>query len=128
MPDLELILRNGNLVTATGVTKTDVGIAEGKIVALQSSINSSTREEINATDLHIFPGVIDAHVHFNEPGRTDWEGIETGSREMFEEMNRFIDLRQLKPVIDRTFGFHEIHAALKYLESGAQFGKIVVEF
>ena len=55
-------------------------------------------------------------------------GIETGSREMFEEMNQFIDQRGLKPVIDRTFGFQEIHAALKYLESGAQFGKIVVEF
>jgi allantoinase len=80
MPDLDLILRNGNLVTTTGVTKTDIGIAEGKIVALRPSISASTREEINATDLHIFPGVIDAHVHFNEPGRTDWEGIETGSR------------------------------------------------
>jgi allantoinase len=80
MPDLELIIRNGNLVTSTGVTKTDIGIAEGKIVALLPSITASTREEINATGLHIFPGVIDAHVHFNEPGRTDWEGIETGSR------------------------------------------------
>lgn len=30
--------------------------------------------------MHIFPGLIDSHVHFNEPGRTEWEGIETGSR------------------------------------------------
>jgi len=55
-------------------------------------------------------------------------GIETGSREMFEEMNRFIELHQLKPVIDKTFVFDEIHKALKYLESGAHFGKITVEF
>jgi allantoinase len=37
------------------------------------------REESDATGLHIFSGVIDSHVHFNEPGRIDWEGIETGS-------------------------------------------------
>ena len=55
-------------------------------------------------------------------------GIETGSREMFEEMNRFIESRRLKPVIDRTFAFEEAREALKYLESGAHFGKIVIEF
>jgi NADPH:quinone reductase-like Zn-dependent oxidoreductase len=54
-------------------------------------------------------------------------GIETGSREMFEEMNRFIELHQLKPVIDRAFGFNDAREALKYLESGEHFGKIVVE-
>jgi NADPH:quinone reductase-like Zn-dependent oxidoreductase len=55
-------------------------------------------------------------------------GIETGSREMFEEMNRFIELHQLKPVIDKAFGFNETREALKYLESGVHFGKIVVEY
>ena len=38
------------------------------------------KEEIDARGLHVFPGVIDAHLHFNEPGRADWEGFETGSR------------------------------------------------
>ena len=38
------------------------------------------REEIDARGLHVLPGVIDAHVHFNEPGRTDWEGWATGTR------------------------------------------------
>jgi NADPH:quinone reductase-like Zn-dependent oxidoreductase len=55
-------------------------------------------------------------------------GIETGSREMFEEMNRFIELHQLKPVIDRIFGYDESREALKSLESGAHFGKIVIEY
>ncbi len=36
--------------------------------------------EIDAQDLTIFPGAIDAHVHFNEPGRAEWEGFATGSR------------------------------------------------
>ena len=38
------------------------------------------REELDARGLHLLPGVIDAHVHFNEPGRTDWEGWDTGTR------------------------------------------------
>jgi NADPH:quinone reductase-like Zn-dependent oxidoreductase len=55
-------------------------------------------------------------------------GIETGSKEMFEEMNSFIESNRLKPVIDRTFAFDEARAALKYLESGAHFGKVAVKF
>jgi NADPH:quinone reductase-like Zn-dependent oxidoreductase len=55
-------------------------------------------------------------------------GIETGSREMFEEMNRFIEENRLKPVIDKTFALSEIREALKHLESGRHFGKIVISF
>lgn len=55
-------------------------------------------------------------------------GIETGSREMFEEMNCFIEENQLKPVIDKTFALSEIQEALKYLESGRHFGKIAINF
>ncbi len=58
----------------------DIGISDGKIVALAPNLSGSAHTEIDATGLTIFPGVIDAHVHFNEPGRTDWEGFETGSR------------------------------------------------
>ena len=74
----DLILRGGTIITPDGGQQTDLGIADGKIVLLGDG--GSGREEIDATGLHIFPGVIDAHVHFNEPGRSDWEGIETGSR------------------------------------------------
>jgi NADPH:quinone reductase-like Zn-dependent oxidoreductase len=52
------------------------------------------------------------------------QGIYTGSREMFESMNRAIALHQVKPVIDRVFDFREIGAALRYMESGKHFGKI----
>ncbi len=52
------------------------------------------------------------------------QGIYVGSREMFEAMNRAIALHQLRPVVDRVFGFTEIAAALRHLESGAHFGKV----
>src|SRR3954469_15244698 len=71
MSDFDLLVRG---------SEQDLGIAGGKFVALGSNLSGSAKSEIDATALAIFPGVIDAHVHFNEPGRTDWEGFETGSR------------------------------------------------
>ena len=54
------------------------------------------------------------------------QGIYVGSREMFEEMNRAIALAGIRPVIDRVFSFEEPVAAMRYMESGAHFGKVVV--
>jgi len=54
------------------------------------------------------------------------QGIFVGSREMFEAMNRAILLHQMKPIVDRVFGFNEIQAAYKHMESAAHFGKICV--
>ncbi len=55
-------------------------------------------------------------------------GIETGSRELFEEMNAFVAERALRPVLDRTFPLAEFPDALRYLERGAHVGKVVVAF
>jgi NADPH:quinone reductase-like Zn-dependent oxidoreductase len=54
------------------------------------------------------------------------QGIYVGSRAMFEAMNRAIALHQLRPVVDRVFPFAEVREALRYMESGAHFGKICV--
>jgi allantoinase len=71
MSDFDLLVRG---------TERDIGISDGKFVSLGKNLSGSAREEIDATRLAIFPGVIDAHVHFNQPGRTNWEGFDTGSR------------------------------------------------
>ena len=55
------------------------------------------------------------------------QGIYVGSRQMFEDMNRLISGYHLKPVIDKTFEFGEVKDALKYMEAGSHFGKIVVK-
>jgi allantoinase len=55
----------------------EIGIANGLIAGFEAA---SARVEIDASGLIVLPGVIDAHVHFNEPGRTEWEGWATGSR------------------------------------------------
>ncbi len=54
------------------------------------------------------------------------QGIYVGSREMFEQMNQAISAAQLRPVIDRVFGFDDPVAAMRYQESGAHFGKVCI--
>ena len=60
----------------------DVLIADGLIadVAPGGELGDDAREVIDATGLHVLPGLIDAHVHLNDPGRADWEGFASGTR------------------------------------------------
>jgi NADPH:quinone reductase-like Zn-dependent oxidoreductase len=55
------------------------------------------------------------------------QGIFVGSREMFEAMNVAIARHRLRPVIDRVFPFEQLPEALRYLESGAHFGKVCLK-
>ncbi len=73
-----MIIRGGTVVTARGVEKADIAIAGDQIVAVGLNL-ADDGEEIDATGLQVFPGGIDSHVHFNEPGRTEWEDIAHGS-------------------------------------------------
>ena len=56
------------------------------------------------------------------------QGVFTGSRSIFEDMNRAVSVNELKPVIDRVFNFDDVKAAFRHMESGAHFGKIVIEY
>lgn len=80
MNTFDIVIRGGQVVTGEGVQQADIGIVGEKIEAIGPEISASARTVIDAGGLHVFPGVIDAHVHFNEPGRAEWEGIETGSK------------------------------------------------
>ncbi|HWD20631.1 MAG TPA: allantoinase AllB [Verrucomicrobiae bacterium] len=77
MNSFDTVIAGGSVVTPEGVRRADLGIVDGRIAALEPELPGANR--IDAAGCHIFPGVIDAHVHFNEPGRTEWEGIATGS-------------------------------------------------
>lgn len=76
---MDLLIRGGQLVRTSGVEQCDIAIADGRIVEIAPELSARATAEIDARGLHVFPGVIDAHVHFNEPGRTEWEGVATGS-------------------------------------------------
>ncbi len=75
----DLIIRGGNVVTPEGVQRADVAVRLGRFVQVQPRISEKGAIEVDADGSFLFPGVIDAHVHFNEPGRGDWEGIAAGS-------------------------------------------------
>ncbi len=75
----DLIIRGGRVLTPEGQRVLDIGVYDGRIEELSPAISATATEEIPASELHVFPGLIDAHVHFNEPGRTEWEGFASGS-------------------------------------------------
>lgn len=77
MADADFIIRGAKVCLPDRVEVTPVAVADGKICAIGKEV--SAREEIDAAGQTLLPGAIDAHVHYNEPGRTDWEGWATGS-------------------------------------------------
>src|SRR5215210_2509067 len=79
MTQFDLLVRGGAVVTADDVGIADVAVSNSEIVEVASEISGTARREIDARGLHVLPGVVDIHVHFNEPGRADWEGWATGS-------------------------------------------------
>jgi allantoinase len=62
------------VVTEEGVRDADVLIAGGVFDAIVEPGHGKAFDEIEARGLHLLPGVVDAHVHTNEPGREEWEG------------------------------------------------------
>jgi allantoinase len=78
----DLLIHSGSVVTSEEVFVADVAISGEEIVAVGANLERDAAEIVDASDAFLFPGFIDAHVHFNEPGRADWEGILTGSRSL----------------------------------------------
>ena len=57
----------------------DLAVTDGVIAALGPDVEGRAREEIDARGLLVLPGIVDAHVHLNDPGRAHWEGFDTGT-------------------------------------------------
>ena len=79
--DYDLLIRAGQLIDSAlpEDIALDIAVREGRIVALGEALPGSAAQTLDAQGLTVLPGVVDAHVHFNEPGRSHWEGIATGS-------------------------------------------------
>ena len=75
----DCLIRGGMVVRASGVERLDIALEDGRIASVSPEITAPARTTIDASGLHVFPGVLDAHVHFNDPGRDAWEGVPTGS-------------------------------------------------
>ena len=75
-----LAVRGGRVVLGDGVADVEVLVLDGTIGAIVARGEGEAREEIDARGLVVLPGAVDAHVHVNEPGRTEWEGWRAATR------------------------------------------------
>ena len=81
MHPVELVIRGRRVVTEHGIRSASVHITRGNIssVSIYEDVPDGA-ELIEAFDSIVMPGLVDTHVHVNEPGRTEWEGFETATR------------------------------------------------
>jgi dihydropyrimidinase len=128
--DLDCIIRNGLVANVDGVRVADVGIVDGRIVAVEADLQGSAPEEIDAAGKVVTPGGIDPHTHFDtvspDGARRSADDYESGTRaaaaggvttivnyafqEAGESLFKTIE-REMAKTVGRThidFGFHPI--------------------
>ena len=77
---IDLLIKNGSCFVDNRLQKVDLAISKSKIQEIGNLKNLKAKHEIDANNLSILPGVIDTQVHFREPGSTDVEDLESGSK------------------------------------------------
>lgn len=76
-----VFIKGKNICTPEGIREGFVCIQDGLITGFETKLPSNlSREAIDIGDSLLMPGLVDPHVHLNEPGRTEWEGFATGTR------------------------------------------------
>src|SRR5918999_4722452 len=77
----ELVIRGRRVITEHGVGPASVHVTRGYISSISIFEDVPAGADlVEAYDSIVMPGLVDTHVHINEPGRTDWEGFETATR------------------------------------------------
>ncbi len=81
MKNYDLVIRNGQIAHRDGTTRwLDIACRNGRIERMDSNISGHAVESIDAKGHLVLPGVVDAQVHFRDPGNTHKEDLATGSR------------------------------------------------
>src|SRR5215467_15844108 len=82
MAEYELVIRAERAVTPEGVRPVAVAVRDGQIAAVVGpgeAPDAAETVELPGSEV-LLPGLVDTHVHVNEPGRTEWEGFATATR------------------------------------------------
>ncbi|MET8994265.1 allantoinase AllB [Amycolatopsis sp. NPDC004169] len=79
---MDLVVRAARAVTAEGEVPATVGVEGGRIVAVEPAGAALAGDRVLdlGDDVVLLPGLVDTHVHVNDPGRAEWEGFETATR------------------------------------------------
>ena len=104
--EYDLVVRGRRIVTPAGTVAREVGIRDGRVAAIEPLGNAlAGREVIELTDDQVMiPGLVDTHVHVNEPGRTEWEGFESATKAAAAgAVTTLVDmpLNSIPPTVDR---------------------------
>ncbi|MFQ3648222.1 MAG: allantoinase AllB [Anaerolineae bacterium] len=125
----DTLIRQAQVVNAAGRFIGDVALRNGKVAAIGEALMVDAREVIDADGLTLLPGLIDPHVHLNEPGREDWEGIESGTRALAAGgVTTFFDMPlNSSPPVTTVEAFRAKQALIqqKSLINGYQWGGLV---
>lgn len=76
----DTLIKNGKVVFRNSVKIADLAIQNGKIAVIADKIEETAKQVYDASGQYVMPGMVDIHVHMCEPGRTEWEGFETGTK------------------------------------------------
>lgn len=80
MSNIDLALYSKNIVVEDQTKEGYILVSNGKIVDIVDHLDDKNLKVENYENFTIIPGIVDCHVHINEPGRTDWEGFETATK------------------------------------------------
>jgi hypothetical protein len=76
----DLLIEGGSFVDGDGLRPYSLAVRDGKVAALLAPGEGEAREKSDAAGCVVLPGLVDAHVHFREPGLTHKEDFDSGSR------------------------------------------------
>ena len=110
----KLLIKNGTIVNADEVKKSDILIVDGKISEIAENVKDNNAEILDASGKYVLPGLIDLHVHLREPGLEYKEDIESGSKAAAHGgFTGIACMPNTKPVCDNA-------VTVKYIKARAQ--------
>ncbi len=99
----DLLIRGGTAVLPWGMEQTAIGVRDGRIAAIGAAADATATEVIDATGLHVLPGLIDPHVHLRDPGDASIESIPSGTKAaILGGLTAVFDMPNTSPAITDT--------------------------